>query len=148
MATVTADTLTDEQIDAYQRAIVRSGTSSAAVDAAVRLCNWARSDFPSRRMREEARAQLAAAINDLHAASPVTGYGDHPVTDEQIRDYVREHWRDAWMGGGPGKGTVNDAAIILVSPTTPHEWKLRIRCEFTRLIAAADHNARHAGKET
>jgi hypothetical protein len=70
-------------------------------------------------------------------ARPVTGPdGDNPITDEQIRGYVSEHWRDTWMGNGTGKGIVNDAAIILFSTTTPHEWKERIRGEFARLLAA------------
>jgi hypothetical protein len=33
------------------------------------------------------------------------------TTDEQIREYVRGHWRNPWMDGGHGKGSVNDAAI-------------------------------------
>ena len=59
------------------------------------------------------------------------------ITDDDIRAYVRDHWRDAWMGGGPGKGTVNDAAIIPFSSTTSYEGKLRIRTEFSRLIGDA-----------
>lgn len=57
------------------------------------------------------------------------------ATDERICDYVRNHLRDPWMGGGPGRGTVNDAAIILFSSTTSHDGTARIRAEFSRLIA-------------
>ncbi len=59
------------------------------------------------------------------------------ITDEQIGDYVREHWRDEWMDGSPGKGSVNDAATILFSDTTSNEGKARIREEFARLIGAS-----------
>ena len=59
------------------------------------------------------------------------------LTDDDIRAYVRDHWRDPWMGGGPGKGTVNDAAIILFSTTTPYETQQRIRAEFARLLSLA-----------
>lgn len=58
------------------------------------------------------------------------------ATDEQINDYAREHWRDPWLDGSPGKGTVNDARIIYFSETTSPEGKARIREEFARLIAA------------
>ena len=67
------------------------------------------------------------------AAEAVTA---ETITDEQIRDFVREHPRAAWMGGGPGKGTVNDASIILFSATTSYAGKMRIREEFARLIGA------------
>jgi hypothetical protein len=40
------------------------------------------------------------------------------ATDEQIRDHCRDHWRDRWLDGGPDKGCVNDAFIILRSGTT------------------------------
>ena len=58
------------------------------------------------------------------------------ITDEQIREYVREHWRDPWMDGKAGKGSVNDAAIILFSVTTDIDGQRRLRAEFERLIAA------------
>lgn len=61
-------------------------------------------------------------------------------TDSDIRAYVRLHWRDPWLGGGPGKGTVNDAAIILFSETTSPEGKARIRAEFARLLATQPTN--------
>jgi hypothetical protein len=58
------------------------------------------------------------------------------VTDEQIREYVRVHWRDVWQDGSPGKGIVNDAATVLFSTTTSYEGAMRIREEFARLINA------------
>lgn len=54
----------------------------------------------------------------------------------QIRDYVNRHWRDTWMDNKPGRGTVNDAFIVLMSSVTAPEWKARISDEFERLIAA------------
>jgi len=75
-------------------------------------------------------------------ASPPEGWQE-PVTDEQIREYVRDHWREQWMGGSAGKGIVNDASIILFSETTPYDSKDRIRSEFARLIA----HARREGSE-
>lgn len=57
------------------------------------------------------------------------------ISDEQIHEYVRLHWRDKWMDGGPGKGIVSDASIILFSSTTSHEAARSIRAEFARLIA-------------
>ena len=56
------------------------------------------------------------------------------ITDDEIRDYVRDNWRDLWKGGPASRGTVNDAAIILFSETTSHTWKASIREEFARLI--------------
>lgn len=58
------------------------------------------------------------------------------ITDEQIREYTREHWRDPWAGGGPGKGTVNDAMIIAFSSTTSFEGARSIRGQFADLINA------------
>lgn len=59
------------------------------------------------------------------------------VTDEEIRDYARVYWRDPWKGGGPGRGTVNDAMAIALSTSHP-ESRRSCRAEFARLI-----NAKH-----
>ena len=63
------------------------------------------------------------------------------VTDEQVREYARDHWRDPWMGGASGKGCVGDAMAVLFSTTTGYEWAQRIRAEFARLV-----NARTEGR--
>lgn len=79
-------------------------------------------------------ANASPPVSNLAGATGVGG----TVTDDEILDYVRDHWRDAWMGGGPGKGAVNDASIILFASSTRYETRLRIREEFARLISATE----------
>lgn len=57
------------------------------------------------------------------------------ITDEDIREYARDHWRDPWMGGGPGRGTVNDAMAIALAKSHP-EMTYRTRGQFAALINA------------
>lgn len=57
------------------------------------------------------------------------------ITADQIREYARDHWRDPWMGGGNGKGTVGDGCIVALASSHP-DLSLRCRAEFARLINA------------
>lgn len=60
---VTAETVTDEQIDRYHNTIMMSDASSATADHVAMTCGLAKnSDIPSR-VRMKARMEVAAAIN-------------------------------------------------------------------------------------
>jgi hypothetical protein len=59
------------------------------------------------------------------------------ITDEQIREYTREHWRDPWpfAKGRPGGGTINDASIIAMATSHP-ELTRNTRGRFAELLNA------------